>query len=200
MTNLWGFTIFKIWSFFASLAVTKVLLRCYLVPTKVKVIVTQLCLTLCDPMDCSPPRSCVPATLQARILEWVDTPFSRGSSPPKDWTQVSYVARGFFTIWATREVHFAPMHLSQFGSFLSVWLARFIPIVSQHQVQVSLSPSTLLTLPGVGWGFFMRACSTTAVVAVSDYHTASPLLRSSEQWAPIAQGLSFPSLSPWQRT
>ena len=42
-----------------------------------------------------------PWILQARILEWVDFPFSRGSSQPRDWTQVSHIAGGFFTTWAT---------------------------------------------------------------------------------------------------
>ena len=41
--------------------------------------------------------------LQARILEWVAVPFSRGSSQPRDQTQVSHIAGGFFTIWAPRE-------------------------------------------------------------------------------------------------
>ena len=41
--------------------------------------------------------------LQARILEWVAFPFSRGSSQPRDWTQVSHIAGGFFTSWATTE-------------------------------------------------------------------------------------------------
>ena len=41
--------------------------------------------------------------LQARILEWVAFPFSRGFSQPRDWTQVSHIAAGFFTRWATRE-------------------------------------------------------------------------------------------------
>ena len=41
--------------------------------------------------------------LQARILEWVAFPFSRGSSQPRDWTQVSRIAGGFFTNWAIRE-------------------------------------------------------------------------------------------------
>ena len=45
-----------------------------------KVLVAQSCLTLCDPMDCSPPGSSVPGILQARILEWVAFPFSKGSS------------------------------------------------------------------------------------------------------------------------
>ena len=43
--------------------------------------------------------------LQARILEWVALPFSRGSSQPKDQAQVSYIADGFFTSWATREAY-----------------------------------------------------------------------------------------------
>ena len=41
--------------------------------------------------------------LQARILEWLAVPFSRGSSQPRDWTQVSRIAGRFFTSWATRE-------------------------------------------------------------------------------------------------
>ena len=51
-------------------------------------LVTQSCPTLCDPMDCSPQDSSVHWILQARILEWVTMPSSRGSSQPKDWTQV----------------------------------------------------------------------------------------------------------------
>ena len=59
---------------------------------------TQSCLTLCNPMDYT-----VHGILQARILEWVAIPFSRGSSPPRDWTQVSQIAGRFFTSWVTRE-------------------------------------------------------------------------------------------------
>ena len=46
--------------------------------------VTQSCLTLCDPMDCSPPGSSDCRILQARTLEWVAISFSRGSSRPRD--------------------------------------------------------------------------------------------------------------------
>ena len=53
-------------------------------------LVTQLCPILCDPMDCRPPGSSVNGILQARILEWVAIPFSRGSSQPRDQTQVSH--------------------------------------------------------------------------------------------------------------
>ena len=57
----------------------------------------------CVPMDCSPPGSSVHGILQAKILEWVAIPFSRESSQPRDRTQVSCIAGGFFTICATRE-------------------------------------------------------------------------------------------------
>ena len=66
-------------------------------------LVAQSCPTLCDPMDCSPPGSSVHWILQARILEWVAMPSSRRSSPPRDQTQVSYIAGRFFTVWATGE-------------------------------------------------------------------------------------------------
>ena len=52
----------------------------------------QLCPTLCDPVDHSPTESSVHGILQARILEWVAIPSSRGSSLPRDWTHVSYVS------------------------------------------------------------------------------------------------------------
>ena len=65
--------------------------------------IIRSCLTLCDPMNCSPPGSSVHGILQARKLEWVAIPFSRGSSWPRDWTQVSLSAGGFLTSWATRE-------------------------------------------------------------------------------------------------
>ena len=63
-----------------------------------KVKVAQLCPTLCDPMDCR-----VQGILQARILEWVAVPFSRGPSQPGDQTQVSHTAGRFFTRLVTGE-------------------------------------------------------------------------------------------------
>ena len=56
--------------------------------------VAQSCLSLCDHMDYT---YTVHGILQARILEWVDAPFSRGSSQPRDRTQVFCIAGGFFT-------------------------------------------------------------------------------------------------------
>ena len=68
----------------------------------------QLCLTLCDTMDCSPPGSSLHAVLQARILERVAMPFSRGSSGPRiELLSLSSpaLAGGFFTTSATWEAH-----------------------------------------------------------------------------------------------
>ena len=66
-------------------------------------LVAQLCLTLCNRKDYSLPGSSVHGILQARILEWVAFTFSRGSSQPRDRTQVSHTGGRFFTTWATRE-------------------------------------------------------------------------------------------------
>ena len=71
---------------------------------KVKVLFGQLCLTFCDCVDYSPPGSFVHGIPQARILEWVAIPFSRGSSWPRDQAWVSCIAGRFFTIWATKSM------------------------------------------------------------------------------------------------
>ena len=65
----------------------------------------QSCLTLWDPMDCSPSGSSAHGILHARILEWAATPSSRGLSQLRDRTHVSYIVSRFFTVWATREAH-----------------------------------------------------------------------------------------------
>ena len=76
----------RVWLFVISVCVS------------VCVLVAQLCLILCDPMDCSLPGSSVCGILQARILEWVAMPSSRASFWPRDWTCVSCIAGRFFTI------------------------------------------------------------------------------------------------------
>ena len=66
-------------------------------PLKVKVLITQLCSTLCNPMDHSPAGSSVQGILQASIVEWVAIPFSGASSQPRDRTLISCIADGFLT-------------------------------------------------------------------------------------------------------
>ena len=77
--------------------------QCWGICTYVYVLLTQSCPTLCDPMDGSLPGSSIHEISQARILEWVAIPFSRGSSRPRNWTHISYIAGRYFTVWATRE-------------------------------------------------------------------------------------------------
>ena len=65
---------------------------------KEKVLATQLCLILCDSMDCNLPGSSVSGILQARIQERVAIPFFRGSFQPRGQTWVSCIAGRFFTL------------------------------------------------------------------------------------------------------
>ena len=66
-------------------------------------VVAQLCLTLCDPVDYAHQAPLSMGILQARILEWIAMPPSRGSSQPRDRTHVSHIAGRFFTLLITRE-------------------------------------------------------------------------------------------------
>ena len=81
----------------------------------------SVCLTLCYPMGCSLPDSSVHGILQERILEWVAIPFSRGSSQPRGRTQLSHIADGFFSIWATREAqeYWREKPILPLGTFLT---------------------------------------------------------------------------------
>ena len=65
-------------------------------------LVAQLCLTPYNPMNNSLPGSSVNGILQARMLKWLASLFSKGSSQPRDWTPVPCIAGRFFTIWTTR--------------------------------------------------------------------------------------------------
>ena len=96
--------------FHAQLKITFILLFWmeYYIPTcfigESESAVSQLCPTLCDHMGCSLPGSSVHGIFQAIVLEWIAISFSRGSSQPRDRTQVSRVVDRCFTIWDTREV------------------------------------------------------------------------------------------------
>ena len=98
-------------------------------------------------MDYSSPGSSVYVILQARILEWVAIPFSRGSSRPRDRTRVSHIAGRFFTGWATRETH--PLQYFCLKTCLDrgAWWARdwgacwSEPDIAEHTAHLSTSPS-----------------------------------------------------------
>ena len=80
-----------------------------------KLLASQSRPILCKPIVGSLPCSSVHGILQARTLEWVAVPFPRRYSQPRDQTQVSYIAGGFFTVWATMEA-LRRLKLSQINS------------------------------------------------------------------------------------
>ena len=90
--------------------------------------VAQSCPTLCNPMDGSLPGSAVHGIFPARVLEWVAISFSRGSSQPRDWTQVSCIADRRFTVWATYPAPNGKTHTHtcthDFVNSLSVYLVE----------------------------------------------------------------------------
>ena len=83
---------------------------------------TFSCPTLCDPMDSSLPSSAVHGIFQATILEWAAISFSRGSSQPRDQTQVSCIAERRFTIWATEEACLLNSELQIWSSCRKRWV------------------------------------------------------------------------------
>ena len=103
--------------------------------------VTQSCPNLCDPIDYT-----IHGILQARTLEWVAIPFSRGSSQPTDQTQVSFIAGGFFTSLATREAQ-------EYWSGWPIPSPRDLPNSGIKPGSPGLQANSLpAELPGSGWG------------------------------------------------
>ena len=112
-------------------------------------------------MDCSLPGFSVHGILQARILEWVAIPFSRGSSWSRNQTQVPFILGRFFTIWTTREVRSVPWvnqfgncHLNKvknicllFSKSLVWWSTLLVSKEEQDAVFPHIFPSLLFTFP-----------------------------------------------------
>ena len=103
--------------------------------------VTQSCLTLCNPMDCSLQGSTVHGISYARILEWVAISFSRKSSQPRDWTQVSQVTGSHFTIRGTREAIIPSLSASKRLSD-SHSVAKEVWLLGEH-MHTKLLPSNI---------------------------------------------------------
>ena len=110
-----------------------------------KVLVSQLCLTLHYLMDCSPPSSYVHGILQARIVEWVAIPFSRGSSQPRDRTWVSLTAGRFFMVWATRIALYGANYFTVLYWFChtSTWIHHGCTRVLHPEPPSHLPPCTI---------------------------------------------------------
>ena len=98
--------------------------------------VVQSSLTVCDPMDCSPPVFSVHGISQARILRWVAISSSRGSSRPEDQTRISCMAGRFFTSEPPGKLHVFSWHLSKSRTELS--LPSWVPHDSHHGAECSI--------------------------------------------------------------
>ena len=84
-----------------------------------KVLVAQVHLLLCDPMDCSLPGSSVHGILQVRTLQWLATSFSRGCPDPgSNW--VSCITGGIFTVWVNKEAHLS-LEVHLYLNNISFW-------------------------------------------------------------------------------
>ena len=111
-------------------------------------------------MDCSLPVSSVHGILQARILEWVAISFSRGSSRPRDWTQISCIARRLFIIWTTREVQ------------------RYCPISQEAKILGSEKPPWLCL---IGRNILTKV-DTQVFVLESVIHSETHTVENLESW------------------
>ena len=111
------------------------------------VLVAQSCPTLCNPMDCSLPVSSVHGISQARVQEQVAILFSRGSSQPKDQTQVSYIAGRSFTIGATQTenlFNLLPYSWLQFRTGVIEWCSSEVKLLSRVLLCDPMKPTRLL--------------------------------------------------------
>ena len=105
----------------------------------------QSCPILCDPMDYSPLGPSVHWSLQAKILEWVAMPFSRGSSQSRAWTRVSHIAGRLFSVWATREAWYIGRHI--FINFVFYPLIEMLKSCQMVYSSVFLCTYKVLALP-----------------------------------------------------
>ena len=108
------------------------------------------CLTLHNTIDCSPLGPSVHGIFQARILEQVAISFSRGSSQPRDWTQISCIAGRFFTVRATKEtlISYVLSHFSRLQLLATLWTIA-------HQAPLSMGSSRMV------WVAISRGSSQT---------------------------------------
>ena len=117
------------------------------------------------------PDSPVYGLLQARILEWVAVPFSRGSSQPRDWTQVSCTAGKFLTIWATRETKPTPKRWANHLSHPSCPIPGHISFGVRNQLvspcRASRGPCYLFLLSAAAAGTPIKPCLNVLSVLLS---------------------------------
>ena len=111
-------------------------------------LITKLCPTLCNHVDCSPPGSSVHGIFQAKILEWVAISFSRGSSLTQGLNLPLLHCRQILYHWATREAPSGSKNIEQFKSGLCYFSERFrdpqVPLLARTMsfARIYLNPET----------------------------------------------------------
>ena len=131
-------------------------------------LLAQSCPTLCDPMDCSPPGSCVQGISQARILEWVVISFSRGSFWRRDGTDISCIDRWIPYSWATSEacILLHPSLKSSLKKRRNFWLEKDVETRARKKEECKQqNEAWKMVLKNNGWRICMKPdfsiCSVT---------------------------------------
>ena len=153
---------------------------------KVKVLVLQSCLILCDHMDWSLPGSFIHGILQARILEWVPISSSRGYSWPSNQTWVSCIAGRFFTLWVTREAHQLVQGMGNqkkypefgiWGCFWKIQLFSSVQLLSHFWLFVTpLTTAREASLSIINFRNLLRHMSIELVIPSNHLILCNPLL------------------------
>ena len=145
-------------------------------------------------MDCSLPGSSVHGISQARILEWVAIPFSRGSSRPRNWTQVSYIEERFFTTSATRNsclnqvlvileqkspLDYVVFHKAKMEVFKNCVLLNPVPVTTNcwmsnsHLIEIEKVVISIICLDRFGTDLQLKdICAFDACSSLSKWKTA----------------------------
>ena len=148
---------------------------------------------LCNPLDCSPPGSSVHGILQARILEWVAVPSSRGSSQPRNWTQVSWIAGRFFTSWATKGSPRILQWVAYPFSRGSSWPRNRTRSPTLHVDSLPAEPSGKPTNTGAGCPALLQGIFPTQGLNPGFLHYRRILYQLSHQGGPLE---AYPPLIP----
>ena len=141
--------------------------------------VTQSCPSLCNSMNCSLPGSSAHGIFQERLLEWAAISFSRGSSQPRDRTQVFSIADRHFTIWAT---HLTCAGVEQLCKCMPTYhIIQYIKAINQanHQIKYII----------FSWQIYLNHNLTGQVSSLDFLHPSDFCIR--DNFQPLAQSLSL---------
>ena len=167
-------------------------------PANQSVLVAQSCLTLCDPMDCSPPGSSVHGISQARILEWVAISFSRGSSRPRDRIWDFCIAGRFSTTWASREVKGEDKTRARSPTSMSQTVTWNFPSGTDSAQCLCTEPRKAgWHLRNSAWEQHSYEVSFRTMCSKKEQETGSSICRWA-QWKPPASGKTNMTRNVWE--